>query len=218
MRKLVIGMTMMLLLLTFIGEVFAQSNPFEQNTGGTCTICNSRVGPQGPPGATGATGPKGNPGEPGENGLQGPAGPVGPQGPAGPGVIPYTINIQIQHGDGWIPFYFVEALPGKASNVQNGLFYSKSLKTWAILHLKEDGFYAEIRPPREGGILHPGGIPSPDVPWDRAYVMQFTQDLKSPRTIYVGNGLGQYCIIPWAGYLVTPVVLPGVPPVVADPQ
>lgn len=197
-------------MLAVTSNVYAQVNPF----GGqpqTCEIkCEGKTGPQGPAGPQGPQGPQGVPGE------VGPQGPVGPAGPAGNVIIPVPINLNIRHGDGQINFVFIHELPGEAYNLRNGLFYSEATKQWAILHLKQDGWYAEVRPASEATVLHPAGLPFK--PWDRAYVPQFHSDGKSPKTIYVGNGLGQYCIIPWRGYLTLPVLLPGVPPIALDPQ
>ncbi len=197
----IIWMFLFLSLVALASSAFAQSNPFEQNTGTTCKVC-----PPGPKGEKGETGPQG------PQGIPGPEGPAGPQGPPGEGApIPVPIELNILHGDGWIGFQFIAELPGEAYNLRNGLFYNATEKQWAILHLKVDGFYAELRPAAQATLLHPAGLPYE--PWDRAYVMQYHADGKSPKTIYVGNRLGQYCIIPWTGYLVLPVWLPGVPPV-----
>lgn len=204
MKRLMWAMILLMIMISLmmgVTNAYAQSNPM--GGGETCKVCPA--GPKGEKGDPGPKGPKGDPGKPGE------VGPQGPQGPPGEGApIPVPLMLKIPHGDAKIPFLFVAELPGEAYNLRNGLFYSAEFKQWAILHLKSDGYYAEVRPAQAATALgHPGGFPT--IPWDRAYVMQYHADGKSPKTIFVQNARGELCVVPWHGYLVLPVDIPGVP-------
>lgn len=203
-RKLAVVTVIALLWPAFVAAQIAKS-PFE-NTGNTCPVgCQGPPGPQGPAGQNGAPGPQG---PRGENGLQGPMGPQGPAGRDGRDGRDFTLEYRaglLGHVDARLKFRHVATLPGESANLRNGLFYNPETKEFAIIHQKIDGIYAEVRPASEGFVLH-GNTPARI--WDKAWVMEYREDFKTPKKIWAENSTtGDFCIFEWRGYLVLPVLL-----------